>query len=427
MFRYMALGMAVSSAFAGNFHERWVIEEGQKALWEETLLKAGVTSEYAEEVLARYRLVSLEFGRPACVEELVQTPAREGVPERLVWEDGTVSVYTARNPRVRHHLWIVLNRPVEEFRDVTVDEALAMRAAANKIVRILRERCGLPSAVIAQWNEPQPGQMPGRFTMEAIPPRAETREVHNICDKIECNNHVLYRGQFPDYLPAPSREEADRDAEFWEEALKGEGSEPFLGGNPEAVEPWRQVQVHRIRAGEELVEFLYESLQRRGLAIERVAQPFEPPAPDSISVDVPKCAFCNEQVMKAQKVFETNRTVLLFNYKPALKGAHFLIVPKRHVRSSDRLTKEETEEIHLIAQKMAKAFERVFGRKDAKMYFQDGPSVGQTVAHAHMHVMLPPDPIRYFLFSLNYEKERTYAREEMGSGLAGVLSFLSPD
>ena len=423
MFRYLAVCMAASVGFAGGFRERWVIDEGQKALWEETLGRAGVSAAYVEEVLARYKLVSLEFGRIAAIREEALPPLRADVPERLVWQDGTVSVYTARNPRVRHHLWVVLNRPVENFGAVSVDEALAMRAAANKIIRILREKCALPAAVVAQGNE----ALAGRFAMEIIPPRAETKRVHNICDKVECNNHVLFAGEFPEYLPAPGRDVADEDAAFWKEALVEDGGEPFLDGAPEIEESWTQVQVHRIRAGEELVDFLYQSLKRRGLRIERIGQPYEPSAPDSISVEIGQCAFCNERVVQMQKVFETARAVMLFNYKPALKGAHFLIVPKRHVRSSDRLTKEETEEMHRLAQKAVKAFEKVFGRKDAKMYFQDGPSVGQTVAHAHMHVMLPPDPIRYHLFSLNYEKERTYKREELEPSISEICYLLSSD
>lgn len=420
MFGYMAICMA---ALAGGFREQWVIEEGQKALWEETLDQAGVTAAYVEEVLSRYRLVSLAFGAAAPSTELPRSPIGEEVPESLVWQDGTVSVYTAKNPRVRHHLWVVLNRPGEDFGAVSAEEAVALRAAANKIVRILRERCDLPSAVIAQGNELKPG----RFALEIIPPRAETRRVHNICDKVECNNHVLFPGEFPGFLPAPSRDEAERDAAFWKEALLQDEGEPFLDGAPEAAEPWTQVQVHRIRAAEELVEFLYQSLRKRGLRIERSGQPFEPPAPDSVSVEVAQCAFCNERVMQAQKVFESARAAVIFNYKPALKGAHFLIVPKRHVRSSDRLTKEEAEEMHLLAQKLVKALERAAGRKDAKMYFQDGPSVGQTVAHAHMHVMLPPDPIRYHLFSLNYEKERTYQRGELEPAISDVSYLLSSD
>lgn len=52
------------------------------------------------------------------------------------------------------------------------------------------------------------------------------------------------------------------------------------------------------------------------------------------------CPFCNEENMKKQLLKETSLFYIMFNIRPLTKN-HLMVVPKRHIRSEDELTKKE--------------------------------------------------------------------------------------
>ncbi len=413
---------AISASSFDHTRERWTINQDQREVWESLIQKAGLTTAYVQEILGKHQLVTLDFGPVSHPTPTAAYPSKDPIPETLIWDDGQTSVYYARNPRVRNHLWVVLNRPVNQFSEVTVEEAVALRATVNKIVYFLRETYKIPSTIIAQWNVPQIGNFPNRFTIEVIPPIPETKDVHNVWDKAESNNHVLFRGRFPSTIPGPAIETIHSDVEFWRKALE---DDPSLRQETEDFKPWTQIQVNKKKAGECMLDWFYQALVEEGLQIERAPLPFEVPKDDPITTNVGKCSFCLEKVIESQKVFETKHALLIYNYKPSTMGKHFMVVSKRHVGSTDKLTKEEIEDIHRLSVKVVRALEELADPADIKMYIQDGPSVGQTVTHAHMHLLLTPNPIKYMLFGINYESERSYSREEMLPSLTSLMEKLN--
>ena len=418
----------VSMAGALSCAETWIVNQEQRKEWEALLKKADVTTEYAQTILARCAQVSIEFGIPREISKVVLPPSPPSVPEQLLWKDDEVSIYSARNPRVRHHIWVVLNRPVDRFSEVLPEEAIALRAAVNKVFRILRTHCGLPSAVIAQWNEPQPGQLAKRFTIEVIPPRAENITAHNILDKAECNGYVLFRGQYTPSLPAPTEKEVAQDEPLWRKALESPLEPPFLKERtPNAAEPWIQIQASKNAAAQKMADWFFQILSEQGIEIERKSIS-STIADEPLKTEVKACAFCLERIVSSQLIYESEFSYLLYNYKPSMPGMHFLIVPKRHVHSSDKLTEEEIQDMHELAIKLTQAFEQKMKRSDVKMYIQDGPSVGQTVAHSHMHILATPSsPLKDILFGMNYDAEKCYSREEMKPFIEWVISFFKEE
>lgn len=405
-----------------NTRERWTINQDQREAWEAIINKAGLTHAYVQETLAKHQLVTLEFGPVSHPTPIATYPIKEPIPETLIWDDGQTSVYYASNPRVRNHLWVVLNRPVNRFSEVTVEEAVALRATVNKIIYFLRETYKIPSSIIAQWNVPQFGNFPNRFTIEVIPPIPETKDVHNVWDKTESNNHVLFRGRFPSTIAGPTKEEIHSDVEYWKKALE---DSPVYKQEAEDFKPWTQVQVYKKKAAECLLDWFYQSLVEGGIQIERAPLHFEAQKDEPIITNMGRCSFCLEKVIESQKIFETDHALLIYNYKPSTMGKHFLIIPKRHVGSSDKLTKEEIEDIHRLSVKAVRALEELVDPAELKMYIQDGPSVGQVVNHVNMHILITPNPIKYMLFGINYESERTYSREEMLPFLSSLIERLN--
>jgi histidine triad (HIT) family protein len=165
-------------------------------------------------------------------------------------------------------------------------------------------------------------------------------------------------------------------------------------------------------------------LHLQGFRLERSSTPQKIPDQEC-SVLNHGCPFCESSVIDSQTVYETALSRIFYNFKPTIPGAHFLIVPKRHLPTTDRLREDEVRDLHGIAQRLGKVLEEKTGRSDIKMYTQDGPSAGQTVGHTHMHMMLTPQALRHLFFSLNYQNEKPISAEEMRAVVEDIGQRLS--
>ena len=96
------------------------------------------------------------------------------------------------------------------------------------------------------------------------------------------------------------------------------------------------------------------------------------------------CPFCH---LPENWVWLTSAScVAFFDGYPVAKG-HALVIPRRHVASLFDLSAEEFAEAwSLVSQVRAALVERV--HPDAfNVGWNDGPVAGQTVSHAHIHVI----------------------------------------
>jgi diadenosine tetraphosphate (Ap4A) HIT family hydrolase len=97
-----------------------------------------------------------------------------------------------------------------------------------------------------------------------------------------------------------------------------------------------------------------------------------------------ECPFC---ALPLERIERQNALALaLFDAYPVSDG-HALVIPRRHVASAGDLTEAEVTAIWQLLQEMREVV-RQRHRPDAfNIGVNDGPVAGQTVNHAHFHLI----------------------------------------
>jgi|GEM_PF-2344632 diadenosine tetraphosphate (Ap4A) HIT family hydrolase len=393
------------------YTEVWTVDETQKDKWDYFLRDNAITMDYLQDVFEKNQAALIEFG-PVLAQEsqnIIKEPQQK-IPY-WVWSDDQVDVYMAPNPQVMNHLWVVLKRPVEGLCDVTEDESVAMRAVVQKIQFFLQTHFGTPT-FIAQWNQPQSDHFPKRFTTEIIPARSESAKLFDICDKVECNNYLLWRNQFSHFLPLPTQEEVMSTLPFWRSALQDATFSFPISAENEPINVFCVVKTRLAERTKLLRDCIFQVLQQQ-FTIKREETQEIIESPQIVITGKNTCTFCSEKIIDAEKVFESEFSYILYNYKPFVPGAHFLIFPKRHVQSSEKLREDELRDLHSLACLLIEVLQEKEHRSDVILFTQDDPVLAQSVPHSHTHVILTPSAFRFFVFSMNYVQETTLTREEM--------------
>jgi diadenosine tetraphosphate (Ap4A) HIT family hydrolase/8-oxo-dGTP pyrophosphatase MutT (NUDIX family) len=98
---------------------------------------------------------------------------------------------------------------------------------------------------------------------------------------------------------------------------------------------------------------------------------------------VGKCVFCD---LKEKYVFfEENGIVMTINIHAYIDG-HFMILPRRHVRSTKDLTQREWETMRKFSYIAKKIIKDVHGIRGMQLVFKDGAEAQSTVTdHLHFH------------------------------------------
>jgi len=102
-----------------------------------------------------------------------------------------------------------------------------------------------------------------------------------------------------------------------------------------------------------------------------------------------ECIFCKiiEHKQKADIVYEDKQYIVFKDINPKAL-IHFLIVPKKHIKTIDDLKEEDRELISgiiFLAKKIA--FEQGIVKKGYRLTFNVGRGGGQIVDHIHLHLM----------------------------------------
>ena len=97
-----------------------------------------------------------------------------------------------------------------------------------------------------------------------------------------------------------------------------------------------------------------------------------------------RCPFCHLE--KSRITLENDCAVAIPDAFPVAEG-HMLVVPKRHVASLFNLPEEEQAALwRLVALVRGKLMDEL--RPDGfNVGVNDGPAAGQTVPHAHVHII----------------------------------------
>jgi len=100
------------------------------------------------------------------------------------------------------------------------------------------------------------------------------------------------------------------------------------------------------------------------------------------------CPFCEHEQTAKQLVAEIAGNRVIATLGQITDGGYVLVVPKRHVECVGALTAQEVAGFKLATDRVTSAVRREFG--GPVTIFEHGV-VGQTVPHAHLHVM-PEEP-----------------------------------
>lgn len=122
-------------------------------------------------------------------------------------------------------------------------------------------------------------------------------------------------------------------------------------------------------------------------------------------------AFCKQEVIDRQLVFEGKEINLLYNYAPIALGEsklHFLVVPKQHRKGFSDLTETEYLEAMQIVQKLVDFYKNK-GYPIAYIFDKTGTEAGQTVPHWHEHVVFASNEKEEFFSKLTVLKNMIFS------------------
>ena len=101
------------------------------------------------------------------------------------------------------------------------------------------------------------------------------------------------------------------------------------------------------------------------------------------------CLFCKiaKHQQKADIIFENNEIIVFKSINPKAK-VHFLIVPKKHIKSVNELEEADRELISdtiFLAKKLA--LKNGISKRGYRLTFNVGRGGGQIIDHIHLHLM----------------------------------------
>ena len=98
------------------------------------------------------------------------------------------------------------------------------------------------------------------------------------------------------------------------------------------------------------------------------------------------CVFCNIIKDNKEIILESKLCVAFFDSFPVNKG-HTLIIPKRHCETYFDLTEDELKDMFVLSRKVKAFLDEQYHPDGYNVGFNCKEAAGQTVMHAHMHVI----------------------------------------
>ena len=97
-----------------------------------------------------------------------------------------------------------------------------------------------------------------------------------------------------------------------------------------------------------------------------------------------KCPFCS--LSKERIWFESTHSLAFLDGFPITEG-HTLVIPRRHVESAFVLPQDELDDLSAVVTKVRAMLQKKYTPDAFNIGINDGAAAGQTVPHAHVHVI----------------------------------------
>jgi histidine triad (HIT) family protein len=129
------------------------------------------------------------------------------------------------------------------------------------------------------------------------------------------------------------------------------------------------------------------------------------------------CIFCQiiQGQIKAYKVFEDNKFIVVLDIMPATRG-HIIILPKKHIQFLHQMSDEETKDFFLLAKKIIPILIQITKCQGADIYISQG--ISQKIPHLALN-LIP----RYQDDKISFDWERKPAQEKELQELSNQISL----
>lgn len=102
--------------------------------------------------------------------------------------------------------------------------------------------------------------------------------------------------------------------------------------------------------------------------------------------DVSSCVFCDSDEALECQALEGDAWRVIVNRYPYMDG-NVMIVPKRHVETTEELSREEWTEFGEVLSRTQRALTNAFGMTSFNIGMNLGPESGASIAHIHWQVV----------------------------------------
>jgi len=97
-----------------------------------------------------------------------------------------------------------------------------------------------------------------------------------------------------------------------------------------------------------------------------------------------KCPFCD---LDEARIVSSSRAALAIRDSFPLTDGHTLVIPRAHVKSLYELDVEDQDAVWKLVSYLREKIKQEYGVDAFNIGINDGSNAGQTIEHAHVHVI----------------------------------------
>lgn len=319
----------------------------------------------------------------------------ESLSSDTLWRGDKVSIELSSTPFSPYHLWVWV-KDKKTLDECTKEELVELYQAILISKKAISEVTGADSFMIFTTEEVRTGKQNASVGFEVIPTGfGGSQGIMDALEKNALNEYVFYNKGSTQKI-SYSKENI---AKIRQSLLS---LEPTIQKEEELTKAWSQKLLHHSEALHHSLQAIHEYISQTGALIEGEMPPqLVKDEILEIHIDLDKCAFCNPKVIEKQLVCSWKNVQILMSHKPVSPYGNFLILPMRHQCAWD-LTEEEALASFEAIISLKRHFNKSANLNNWICYIQDGPAVGQTVPHTHIHFYILPHPLKSAMTALQH-------------------------